>query len=81
MGRGRKREVPKLPSLAAGLVGMTAEPWVGGWFWASPTMPFSFLWLGHGVSDESVSEEMIYVRIGNALKVKDRKSTRLNSSH
>ena len=30
MGRGKKREVPKLPSSAAGLVGTTAEPWVGG---------------------------------------------------
>ena len=32
MGRGRKKEVPKLPSSATGLVYTMAEPWVGGWF-------------------------------------------------
>ena len=69
MGRGRKREVPKLPSSAVGLVGTMAEPWVGGWFWASLTVPLSLLWLGHGVNDESVSEERNFVRSGNALKV------------
>ena len=30
MSRGRKREVPKLLSLAAGLAGIMAGPWVNG---------------------------------------------------
>ncbi|KAF3958842.1 hypothetical protein CMV_016291 [Castanea mollissima] len=53
VGQGRKREVPKLPSPVVGLVGTTMEPWVGGWFWASSTVPFSLLWLRHGVNDET----------------------------
>ena len=32
-------------------------------------MTLSLLWLGHGVNDESVSEERNFVRSGNALKV------------
>ena len=48
MGRGsererRKREVPKLPSPAEGLAGTIAGLWVEGWFWASLTLPLSFL--------------------------------------
>ena len=52
-----------------GLAGTTTESWIDGCFWASPTVLLSFLWLGHGMSDESVSEERIFVRSGNALKV------------
>ena len=32
MSRGRKREVPKLPSSAARLAGTMLRPWVNGWF-------------------------------------------------
>ena len=52
-----------------GLAGTTAKLWVDRWFWASPIMPLSFLWLWHGVNDESVSEKRIFVWSGNGLKV------------
>ena len=32
MSRGRKSEVPKLPSLTARLAGTMLRPWVNGWF-------------------------------------------------
>ena len=38
-------------------------------------MPLSFLWLGHGVNDESVSEKRIFVWSGNGLNVISKRKT------
>ena len=76
MGRGRTRDGSVEEERSAQttftdskLVGTMTETWIDGYFWASSTVLLSSLWLGHGMSDESMSEERIFVRSGNALKV------------